>query len=105
MNADHFKKELEKYSVVRSSNYVKVRSGSRPKEYKSEPVKSQPSQVIKTLEQEKDFWDLVNIASKKIITNKQQHAKFMQALANEHSGVSRLVNLEILEEFSTKELA
>ena len=55
--------------------------------------------VIKTLEQEADFWTLVDLASGKIL-DRNDHTKFMRELRKEHSQIHRLVNLEILEDFA-----
>ena len=51
----------------------------------------------------RDWLSLIETASKKII-DRGAHAKFMTELRKEHARVGRLVNLEILEEFASKEL-
>ena len=103
MNPSEFKRELEKYPVVRRADYMRPRNTRDKSLHKSELPKQNTNQVMKSLEEQRDWLSLIETASKKII-DRGAHAKFMTELRKEHARVGRLVNLEILEEFASKEL-
>ena len=103
MDAQKFKKELDKYSTVKRADWVRPRHANN-RGHKTQPVPREPTNaVISSLEKENDFFTLVDKASSKLLDRKT-HTKFMSALRTEQSQISRIVNLEILEDFAAKEL-
>ena len=105
MNAEVFKKELEKYSVVRRSDYCKSRSSSSRPVHKIEPLKAQDNQAAKVLAAaaDLDFRTMVDKGSKKIL-DRQEQVKFIVELNKILRKIHRLVNLEILEDLAKEDV-
>lgn len=89
--------------MVKRSDWVRPRVANARGFQKSAVPREPTNVVMKTLEQENDFWTLADRASSKLL-DRSAHNKFMSALKNEQSKITRVVNLEILEEFAAKEV-
>lgn len=106
MNPDLFKRELEKYPVVRRSDHCKNRSSSqRAITHKEVPkLPNDGASKIVVTNTEADFRTMVEKASKKIL-DRQDQVKFMVELSKVMRRMPRWVNLEILEEFAKEDAA
>eukprot|EP01033_Poteriospumella_lacustris_P003353 gene3353-2476_t len=100
MEREAFQRELAKYKIVRSENYIKPRE-KRPeiKRIEARPVVSEGPKVklhkVAGESESQSFWDLIKAAARELLTEEETE-QFLTALRQNYNDVPEMINLEDL---------